>query len=186
MDPAAFVTRVRDHYVDQFRAFAKQQRASCTVGAAEVKLQLSKQNGLLDRLYCANFIKSDAVQEVVQLQPENLLAFEQIAGTFAKVPRSIERLRWDDVLIRHNFDEVPHGQISRWFQLWFDPNDVRHEPSADLSGIIYSVLLQLNCISIDLGSADPNAFWDMLHLLEGSGVTSLKISSSRAEVPNTH
>jgi hypothetical protein len=186
MDPFAFVTRVRDHYVDQFRAFAKQQRASCTVGAAEVKLQLSEQSGLLDRLYCADFIKSDGAQEVVELQPENFLAFEPIAGTFGKASLSIEHLRWDDVLIRHNLDEVPHEPLSRWFQLWFDPDDVRHDPSAELSDVIHSVLLQPNCISIDFGSADPNAFWDMLDLLEEAGATSLKISSSRAEAPNTH
>jgi hypothetical protein len=90
------------------------------------------------------------------------------------------------VLIRHNLDEVPHEPLSRWFQLWFDPDDVRHDPSAELSDVIHSVLLQPNCISIDFGSADPNAFWDMLDLLEEAGATSLKISSSRAEAPNTH
>jgi hypothetical protein len=186
MDPAAFVTRIRDHYVDQFRDFAKQQRASCTVGAAEVKLQLSEQSGLLDRLYCADFIKNDGAQEIVELQSENFLAFEPIAGMFGKASLSIEHLRWDDVLIRHDLEEVPPGPLSRWFQLWFDPDDVRHDPSAELSSVIHSVLLQPNGISIDFGSADPNAFWDMLQLLEEAGATSLEVSSSRAETPDTH
>jgi hypothetical protein len=186
MDPAALVTRVRDHYVDQFRAFAKQQRASCTVGAAEVKLRLNAQSGLLNRLYCVDFIKNGGAQEIVELQPEYFLTFEPIAGTFKDASLLIEHLRWDDVLIRHNLDEVPPEPLSRWFQLWFDPDDVRHDPSAELSVVIHSVLLQPNCISIDFGSADPNAFWDMLQLLEEAGATSLEISSSRAEAPNTH
>lgn len=185
MSPAAFVTRIRDHYVDQFRAFANQQRASCTVGAAEVKLQQSEQSGLLNRLYCADFIKNDGAQEVVELQPENFLAFEPIAGTFGKASLSIEYLRWDDVLIRHNLDEVPPEPLSQWFQLWFDPDDVRHDPTAELSDVIHSALLQANCVSIDFGSADPNAFWDILQLLEEAGATSLEVSSSRAEAPTS-
>ena len=185
MDRTALVTRIRDHYVDQFRAFAKQQRASCTLGAAEVKLQLSDESGLLDRLYCADFIKNDGAQEVVELQPENFLSFEPIAGAFGKASLSITHLRWDDVLIRHNLDEVPPGPLTRWFQLWFDPDDLRHDPSAELSDVIHSVLLQPNCISIDFGSADPNAFWDILQLLEKAGATSLKVSSSRAEALST-
>jgi hypothetical protein len=186
MDPVAFVTRIRDHYVDQFRTFAKQQRAGCILGAAEVKLQLSEQSGLLDRLYCADFIKNDGAQEVVELQPENFLAFEPIAGTFGKASLSIEHLRWDDVLIRHDLDEVPAGPLSHWFKLWFDPDDVRHDPSAQLSDVIHSVLLQPNCISVDFGTADPNAFWDILQLLEEAGATCLEVSTSRAEAPDTH
>ena len=38
MDPAAFVTHIRDHYVDQFRAFVEVQRQSCARGGPEVKL----------------------------------------------------------------------------------------------------------------------------------------------------
>lgn len=183
MDPTAFVTRIRDHYVDQFRAFAEQQRASCTRGASEVKLQLSEQSELFDRLYCVDFIKNDGAQEIVELQPENILTFEPIVGTLGKASLSIEHLRWDDVLIRHDVDAIPSDPLSHWFQLWFDPDDARHDPNAELSGIIHSMLLQPHCISIDFGSANPDAFWDILQLLEDAGASRIEVSSSRAEAP---
>lgn len=60
--------------------------------------------------------------------------------------------------IRHNLDQVSPDPLSRWFQLWLDPDNVRHDPGAELSDAIHSVLLRLSCISVDFGSADPNAF----------------------------
>jgi hypothetical protein len=181
MDLAAFVTRMRDHYVDQFRAFAGKQRASCTQGASEVKLKLSEQSGLFDRLYCADFIRNDGTQKIVELQPESILAFEPIVGTLGQASLAIEHLQWDDVLIRHDLADLPSDQLSNWFQLWFDPEDSRHDPHAELSEIIHSMLLQPNCISVDFGTAGAGAFWDILQLLEDAGASRIEVSSSRAD-----
>jgi len=164
---------------DQFRSFAEQQRASCTRGESEVKLQLSEQSQLFDRLYCVDFIKNDRTPEIVELQPENILTFEPIVGTFGKASLSIEHLRWNDVLIRHDVDAIPSNLMSDWFQLWFDPEDARHDPNTELSGCIHSMLLQAHFITIDFGTANPDAFWGILQLLEDAGASSIEVSSSR-------
>ena len=184
MDLTALITRIRDHYVDQFRAFAEQQRAHCTQGASEVKLQLNEQSELFDRLYCVDFTKNDGTHEIVELQPESILTFEPIAGSFGNASLVIKRLRWDDVLIRHNLDELPADLLSNWFQLWFDPSDARHVPGAELSEIIHSMLIQPHCISIDFGTAKPDAFWAILQLLDDAGAAHIEVSSSRAEAEN--
>ena len=158
MDLAALVARIRDHYVDQFRTFVEQQQANCTRGAAEVKLQLGEESGLFDRLYCVDFIKNEASPEIVELQPEYVLSFDPIVGTFDNASLSIQHLRWDDVLIRHDLGSVPADHLSHWFELWFDPEDSRHDPDAEFSEIIHSMLLQPNCVSIYFGTAKPGAF----------------------------
>lgn len=38
-----------------------------------------------------------------------------------------------------------------------------------------------NRIGIDFGTAGPEAFWDLLHLLEDAGASHIEISSSRGE-----
>jgi len=91
-----------------------------------VKFQLNEQSELFDRLYCVDFIKNDGAVEMVEFQPENILTFEPITGTFGDASLAIKHLRWDDVLIRHDLDELPAHQLSNWFQLWFDPKDARH------------------------------------------------------------
>ena len=184
MDPTAFIKRIRDHYVDQFRAFARQQRTHCTQGASEVKFQLNEHSELFDRLYCVDFIKNDDALEIVELQPENILTFEPIAGTFGNASLVINHLRWDDVVIRHDLDELPADRLSSWFQLWFDPEDARHDPGAELSEIIHSMLIQPHCISVDFGTAKPDAFWEILQLLDDAETAHIEVSSSRAESKN--
>ncbi len=180
MDPTAFVARLRDHYVDQFRRFAEQQRSSCGRGAAEVKLRLSDDSDLFAQLYCADFIRNDAAQEVIELRPESVLTFEPISGTFGDASLLIDHLHWDDVLIRHDLASLPSDLLGEWFAFWFDLEDARHDPDAELSGTIHSVTVAATSIVVDFGTAAPDAFWDLLQLLADAGVSRLEVTSSEA------
>jgi len=144
-------------------------------------LQLSERNELFGRLYCADFISNDGEAKVVELRPRNVLTFTPIAGSFGKASLSIEHLRWDDVVIRHDRSELPHDGLSRWFQHWFDPDDRRHDPMAGLSGVVHSLLVEPGSVSIDFGTADPGAFWEMLELIEGAGAKQIRVTASVAE-----
>jgi hypothetical protein len=182
MDSTALIARLRDHYVDQFRRFAERQRASCTKGASEVKLQLGDQSELFDRLYCADFVKNDGKTEIVELHPDNVLTFDPITVSFGEALLSIEHLQWNDVVLYHDSDGLPPEKLSRWFRQWFDPDDQRHDPTADLSGVVHSLLVQPGSVSIDFGTANPEAFWDILELIEGAGAKRIRVSSSSAEM----
>jgi hypothetical protein len=181
MDPIAFVARVRDHYVDQFAAFANGQRQSCSQGASEVKFQLSDHSEVFRRLYCVDFIKNDGEVQAIEFQPENILTFDEISGSFGSSSLSIQDLRWDDVVIYHNAPTLPQDKVGEWFRRWFDPDDERHVQHAPLSDVIHSLLIEPASVSIDFGTAAPDAFWDMLELLEGAGATTIRVSSSRTE-----
>jgi hypothetical protein len=180
MNPAALVTQIRDHYVDQLRVFIARQRQICTKGGSEVKLQLGDQSKVFSRLYCADFIKNDGAPEVVELRPEHSLSFAAVEGTFGRASLRIEHLEWDNVLLRHDINALPAEGITRWFQQWFDPDDERRVPVGELSGCIHSLLLQHDTISIDLGTAPADAFWDILQMLEEAGATRILVSSSNA------
>lgn len=184
MDAVAFVAQLRDHYVDQFRSFAEQQRAHCTKGSSEVKLQLGEDSELFDRLYCVDFVKNDGQAEIIELDPERIIAFDPVPGSIGSARLSIEHLRWDDVLLRHDCETLPPVALSAWFRRWFDPDDDRHESTAELSSVIHSMLVRPGTISIDFGTAEPEAFWAMLHLLESAGARSIQVSSSRAGTPD--
>jgi hypothetical protein len=181
MDAMNLVGRVRDHYVAQFVVFADEQRQSCTRGGSEVKLQLGEKSTLFWQLYCADFLKDEG--EVLELSPERVLSFNTIIGSVGRARVSIESLRWDDVQIHHDIVDLPSDNISEWFQMWFDIDEKRHQPGAQLSEIIHSLLVQPGMISVDFGTAPTDAFWDMLALLEGAGATDMRITSSRAEPP---
>lgn len=181
-DITAVIAGVRDHYVEQFKAFADRQRQDCEAGASEVKLQLSEQSRLFQRLYCVDFLRSDNGKATpVELLPDRFLKFDTLSGSFGATRLVIERLRWDDVMIRHDLNSLPSKELADWFEHWFDPEDRRLDQSAPLSGVIHSLLIQPGVVSIDLGTAPPEAFWDVLDVLERARATSIRVSSSRAE-----
>ncbi len=181
-DITRFIARVRDHYVEQFRAFADEQKRHCETGASEVKLQLSEQSELFQRLYCVDFLRNENGQpRPVELLPDRFLKFDTLSGSFGAARLVIEHLRWDDVTIHHDLALLPPEAIANWFEQWFDPDDRRFDQAAQLSGVIHSLLIQPGAISIDLGTAPPEAFWDILGVLERARATSIRVSSSRAD-----
>jgi hypothetical protein len=185
MDITDFIARIRDHYVEQFEVFADKQRRSCSHyrGGSEIKLRLSETSKLFERLYCADFVKTDVngQNEIIEFQPENILTFKTISGSFGAAAYSIEHLRWDDVLIHHDLAELPPLEISGWFRCWFDVDDERHVSHAPLSFVIHSLGIEPRVISIDFGTAPPEAFWEMLGILQKAGALAIRISSSRDE-----
>jgi len=181
MDITALVTHARNLYVAQLEAFAEAQAQSCTKGAAEVKLRLGEQSKLFSRFYCADFISNDGKTEIKELMPDRVLSFTPVRGMFGNASVGIEHVRWDDVVIHHDAPELPPAAVAHWFELWFDANDERRDPTVVLSGRIHSLLLQPGTLSVDFGSAPSDAFWDMLGLLEKAGATAIRVSSSRAE-----
>lgn len=177
-----FFSQLRDHYVQQFQGFVGRQRSNHPGGAAEVKFLLSEESGLFRRFYCADFFGNDGGGAgIVEFDPEHILVFDPIAGSFGKSALSIERLRWDDVTLLHDLAEIPSSKLEAWFERWFDPEDARYMPGADNCCIIHSLLVQPGRLDIDFGTAPPEALWDMLELLETSGAATIDISSSRTQ-----
>jgi hypothetical protein len=181
-DITAFIARVRDHYVKQFTAFADELKQDCEAGASEVKLQLSEQSELYQRLYCVDFLRNENGQaKPVELLPDRFLRFDTLSGSFGAARLVIEHLRWDDVTIYHDLTLLPSEAIADWFEHWFDPDDRRLDQSTQVSDVIHSLLVQPGVICIDLGTAPPEAFWGILEVLERARATSIRVSSSRAE-----
>jgi len=184
MDPSSFVNQIREHYLGQFREFVEQQRRNSSKCASEVKLLLGDESEIFRHLYCVDFIRNDDPPEVIELQPDRFLSFEPLSGSFGDAALKIEQLRWDDVLIHHDASN-PLDQLDGWFDNWFDPEDRRLDPSADVGNVIHSLLVQPGSLSVDMGTAATDALWDVLDLLEKAGARSICISASRSEAPAT-
>jgi hypothetical protein len=181
MDAVGLVAHARDHYIKQFRAFVEDQLAQCEQGAAEVKLQLGEQSDIFQRLYCVDFISNDGAARVIEFSPGDVLSFDPVTGHYGRSALVIRHLHWDDVLLRHDLEQVPEAALDAWFQRWFDPEDVRYEPDASISHVIHSLMVDPGLLSIDLGTASPEAFWEMVDLLEQANASMISVSSSREE-----
>lgn len=180
MEPEALIAKVREHYLEQFTDFVMSQKQSCDHGASEVKLLLSDQSSIFRNLYCVDFIQNDSGSKVIEFAPENLLIFEPLSGSFGTAELVIEQLRWDDIVVHHDAQE-PALRLSDWFEKWFDPDDKRYVEGDAFGNVIHSLSVEQGIVSVDFGSAGPDAFWDLLDILEVAGAKSLRVTASRLD-----
>jgi hypothetical protein len=184
MNAKALVWQLRDHYVDQFRSFVALQRRQYPKGASEVKFRVPEEAGFFGQMCCVDFIRNDGATIPVEFMPDRVLTFAPTSGTLANASFAVGRFTWDDVVIRHDLDHLPSDRLSKWFRLRFDPDDVRRNPLSELSEVIHSVRVQPHQISIDFGTAKPDAFWDLLQLIVDAGAVRVEISCSRSDAPD--
>jgi len=180
-----FLSRIRDHYVDQLLLFIADQRRNCLRGESEVKIELEPGTPVFRSLACADFVRNDGTSEIIEFEPDRMLGFDPISTTLGNADLNIERLRWDDVVVDHNGSFDTEQVLGSWFERWFDPDDRRYRAGADLGNVIHSLSAEPGRLSVDFGSAGPDAFWEFLDLIEKSGATEIRVISSQVEAENS-
>jgi hypothetical protein len=180
-DLTEFVERRRARYIALFETFVAEQKQGCTVGASELKIQPNLESSLFQNLCCVDFVTGDGEYEVVLLGSESVAGLETISASFGAAVLSIDALLWDDVIIRHDVASIPPDTIAGWFRRWFDQDDERHDPDAELSNNVHSLRVKPGLLEIDFGTAPTDAFWEMLELLEGAGASHIRIGVSSAD-----
>lgn len=176
-----FLSRIRDHYVDQLLVFIADQRRNSLRGESEVKIELEPGSPIFRSLVCADFIRNDGAPEIVEFEPDRMLGFDPINTTLGGAELKIDQLRWDDVMIAHNGSFDTDQALGGWFEKWFDPDDRRYRAGADLGNVIHSLTVEPGQLTVDLGSAGPDAFWELLDRIEKVGATEIRITSSQVE-----
>lgn len=174
-----FFERVRQHYLEQFRALMQEQRALFPNAVSEIKVQLSGEGNLFRLLWCVDLLRGDPLQ-VVELQADRFLSFDPLHMSMGRAQLTIEHLRWDDVLVLHDASQ-PLGWIDAWFDRWFDPDEKRLDERAEFANAIHSLAVEPQQLSVDFGSAPGRALLDLLNLIEQSGATDIRVTASRAE-----
>jgi hypothetical protein len=178
-DPAIadLVERVREDYLNQFRAMVAQKRQSGSDGSPELKLQLNEASDLYRNVYCIDFVENPAKPRLFDLKSDHSLGFAPVTGTLGGMTLRITGLKWDDVTITHDRPDLRPECLADWFETWFDPEDKRHDPAAELSSNIHSLMVSEQSVSADFGSAPVAAFWSLLDVLEKAGVKNVRISN---------
>jgi hypothetical protein len=176
----ALVARVQEHYLDHFRAFLEVMGERWPSGGAEVIFEIPQPTGLFRRLYRVDFVTKDDGELIVrELQPDTILTFDAFSCELRGLAVAFEQLVWDNVEFHHDATNLDDGRLKRWFDYWFDPEDARFHPDAQIGQFIHSMYAEPEHLSVDLGTAAADAFWDLLDLLAASGASWVRVSSSR-------
>jgi hypothetical protein len=178
---ADFVQGVRKHYLDQFLAFIAELRQCGTDGSPELKLKLKSDVGQPYKdFYCIDFAADPGKPRLIEFQPDRYLTFAPIAFTLGGMSVRIVAFRWNDIIIRHDKPDLRPECFAEWFETWFDPDDKRHDPTVEPSGVIHAFGASEQSVSADLGSAPADAFWSLLETLEKAGVKNIQISHTES------
>ena len=171
------LSRARDHYVEQLTAFVRELRANGKRGGAEVKLQLSEDSPLFQRLYCLDYIENDAEGvRPIDMLPDRLLRFDPASFKRRAVTIHVESICWDDVQL--SFDGTTPN-LDAWFGVWFDPEEKNFDATAELSGRIHSLGTGNGLITVDFGSAPAQALLELIDVLGAAGVREIVLRTSR-------
>jgi hypothetical protein len=177
---AGLLERVREHYLDQFRAFVAKQSLGFKDGSAEIKLKINGRTSLYRDLVCIDLIRNASEPERFELEPD-YLKFDPIAGTIGQMMFRMRGLRWDDANFTHDKPGFQPDCIAEWFETWFDPEDERADATGEFSGTIHSCMVSEQSVSVDFGSAPVDAFWSLLEILEKAGARNVAIDTTTSD-----
>jgi len=177
------ICQVRDHYLQQFRGFIEIQQREWPSGQAEVKLEVPEPSELFRRLYCTDFVaKADDELVLREMFPNRILEFSPASFELGGVPVLMERLVWHDVRLHHDADTLGDAELGRWFDYWFDLDDARLDPASDIAGVIHSLSIDVGELTVDFGTADAEALWDVLDRVAAAGATNIRVTAGREAV----
>ena len=176
VEAAVIVEQVQAHYEAQYYQFIEAQSKNCEQCSHEVKLQIDS-GSFFSNLYCTDFLNNDDGPKLVEFAPEYKIDFQETTQELSSATLVLRSLQWDRVAIETDIDQISDAAISGWFEHWFDPNDKRTCDKQVLGNIIHSVLVDTGAMNVDFGSAEPQAFWDLIIALESAGASIIEVSS---------
>lgn len=174
----ATIERAHAVFQEAFARFVEGERALRPAGVGELKLALAAGATRYERLYCVDFAANEGEWKLVEMSADSVDPSPRAKGSELGVEVDIEGLRWNDVVIEWPAPDVDEEAFAAWFERWFDPDDVRQDSSGAYGGVIHSLSVQPRSLTCDLGSAPPEALWELLECLDAAGVGAVRIRPS--------
>lgn len=169
-----FLSTARNHYLSQYRSFIDNQRKAGRAGEPEVMLE-TDDDTLFDRLLVADYLITNDEPHVVRFQPGRQLEFAPQVVTINGMTVSIERLRWDEVVVVSDAPLPSKEALQVWFEEWTEARDNADDHHEPLANVMHSVRMVDEQIQLDLGSAPPQSLFDLFLLLNESGAKAVRL-----------
>lgn len=148
----------------------------CSKGGPEVKFQIATGSAAYREIAVVDFVRNDDGPEGILFEPETILTFDRIEGQIGHADLVIDALRWDAVVIRHDVSNV-ESSLAGWFEEWFDPEEIRYNVGAEVTGCIHALYFASQELHVDFGTAPVEAFWELLDCLANGGGRKIIVST---------
>ncbi|MDF2231604.1 hypothetical protein P2H44_03470 [Albimonas sp. CAU 1670] len=182
----------REAYLAFFSAMLEAAASSDVEGVSEFGVAMDGSD-LLDDVYRFDLVLKEPDGELTSLDfamevppGQDPPAFVERIG---EAVLHVFRLRWDDVDLHHDLSEPPQDALTAWFHRWFDAASAPGA-AADLAeetelpfpaGRLHSAELSPGRVTVDFGTAPPEALVELVTLLESAGARAVQIDLSRED-----
>ena len=180
MDLREIVTRQRELYLNDLLEFYKEK----TSGAREIMLEFNTTEQIPQfKLYrLDHYEQVGGESKATELNSDKYLYFEPIEYDYREMTIELNPFYWNACEFNLKTISLQSDWLIKWTEKWIDEADEKHEDATGISGVIHSVTkpkLNGDSISfdIDFGSADIDAFLDLLDEIYLQNIKSMRIGS---------
>ncbi len=180
MDIKEILGRQRELYLNDLLDFYKEK----TSGVKEVMLELNNDEPIRQfKLYrLDHYDKINNESKPTELNSDKYLDFDPIEYNYGDMKIELTPFYWNGCEFILNSIPTDHKWLIEWTTKWIDEEDNNKEDSKGLSGVIHSVTrpeqsTDSYSFSVDFGSADIEAFLDLINEIYSQDITDLKIGS---------
>lgn len=179
------VERLRDLYVDGYRARLAQIKSEATFAQPELLVRIRNGRPELYELYRPDVATGlpDAM-DFVEINDRRFLNFQPVTFEIGSLQVTLRPAFWNGIEFVMRGVPESWAAFEKWIEEWIDPDDVKPAGEDGLAQVIHNVVLPEThegwawSTCIDFGSAPTAAFWQLLAVLESMGTTQVEIGSS--------
>lgn len=172
------ISSIRADYIEQWDDYVAARRAVDPSVYVERRLEMPDSK-LFARAYVPDVSIGDPMTSMSDLVPREregkIPSFDLNSPNLAV---HFDDFWWDDVRIDH--DGAFTGElVSWWFNRWFPSVNPAAPRAEGVSGFIHSVTVDEKWISVDFGTAEVSALFNILSIAQRCGAKTARVTSSR-------
>ena len=173
------ITSIRADYVEQWNAYVAARQASDPSVYIERRLAMPEDSKLFARSYVPDVSVGDPMFSMSDLVPRprdgKIPSFDLNSTNFAV---HFDDLWWDDVRIDHD-GSFTGERVSWWFNRWFPSLNADTPRAEGVRGFIHSATVNEKWISVDFGTANVSALFNILTVAQRCGAKTARVTSTR-------
>lgn len=177
MDLDQFLVELQSAYLAEFVAVYSAELQSGDNIGSEIALEVA--SGVYRNLYVADFVvQQNGSPSIIELAPTDGTVFGPAEFEERDFTVHFDAVSWDAMMFKLPDGVLLDDALEPWFVRWLDVNR-EPESGAITTGIIHSVVIDGDAISVDFGTAPAIAAKELLALIRDHGVQTVQVTSSR-------
>ncbi len=184
MDIEQLLESIRNHYLEAYRGEIKSYKEKFSPGGPKVLLETEGDKQYVYRLYRID-LASGATDppNLSEVNPDSYLNFETLKFNFSGMEIQFSPIHWNGVEFEISPPMKDDDILQQWALHWIDPEESATTDDHGLGNYVHSITQPETTksklsFSVDFGSSETRAFFQLLETLVKEGTKSVFIQSS--------